>query len=141
MHQVLDEEGKRGVAIFQKCIQPYRATGKTQASAYYKIEGSDTKTDLTINARGFTEVMQTGSKPSKKKPSPEMIEELKPWAQVRGIAPEAVYGIAVKLLRDGQKVHRNVYSDQMSKFADEVADRVNDLFAGYAIDKIVNAFK
>lgn len=141
MFQILDQEGKRGVEIFQKAVAPHRATGKTQASAYSKIEGSESKTTLTIIARGFVQVLETGSKPSTKKPSPEMIAELKPWASARGIPDEAVYAIAVKLLRDGQQVNRNVYSEQMDKFADEVADRVAEEYAGYAVDQMVNAFK
>lgn len=140
--QTLDQEGKRGVEVFVKAIDQVKATGKTQRSAYHKIEGTDSKTTVTIMARGFTQVLETGSKPAKTtKPSKEMLAELKPWAQVRGIPDEAVYAIAVKLLRDGQQVNRNVYSEQMDKFADEVADRVAEEYAGYAVDKMINAFK
>lgn len=141
VHNLLDEEGERGVGIFVKAIAPYKATGKTQASAYYKIAGTPTDTSLEIIARGYVQVLETGSQPSKKKPSPEMIAELKPWAKARGIPDEAVYGIAIKLLRDGQRVNRNVYSQQMDKFAEEVIDRALKEFAGYAIDQVVKGFR
>ncbi len=140
LHQTLDAEGKQGVLVFQKAIQPYKATGKTQASAYYRIQGKEVTT-LEILARNFTQVLETGSRPAKTLvPSREMINELKPWAQSRGIPEEAVWGIAKKLLREGQKVNRNVYSEQMNEWADKAIDEVVNEFAGLAIDKIVEAW-
>lgn len=139
---IAQEEGKKGVEIFKRAIAPYNATGKTQKSAYYKIEGSSTKTILSILARGYTQVLETGSKPAKThKPSRAMLDELAPWAQSRGIPEEAVYAIAVNLLKEGQQVNRNVYTDQMNEWADGVADRVASEFAGYAVDKMVNSFQ
>lgn len=138
MYNLLDEEGKRGVGIFVKAIQPHKATGQTASSAYYSIKGTNTKTTLEIFSRAFTPVLETGSRRAKTQvPSKEMIAQLKPWAQARGIPDEAVYAIAKKLLRDGQKVNRNVYSEQMAEFSEEVADRALKEFAGYVVDGIV----
>lgn len=142
VHNILDEEGKRGVEVFNKCIEPYKATGKTQASAYYKVAGSDTKTTLEIDARGYVKVLETGSRPAKtKKPSREMVKEMEEYTRARGLPKSAAYPMAVVLLRDGQKQNRNVYSQQMDKFSDEVADRVLNEFAGYAVDKIVKGLQ
>lgn len=136
---ILSEEGQRGVKIWQKTIDPYTATGKTKKSAYYKIEGRDTTTSIEILAREFVDVLQTGSKPAKTRvPSKEMIDSLTPWAKSRGIPEEAIYPIAVKLLKEGQKVNRNVWKEQMEKWADEVVDRILNDLAGFVVDQVVN---
>lgn len=141
-YDILQEEGKRGVVIFQKAIEPHYATGKTKKSAFYRIEGREKVVSLTILARAFVPVLETGSKPAKTNvPSKEMIEELTPWAKARGIPEEAIYPIAKELLRKGQQVNRNVYSQQMEEFGDEVVDRVVNEFAGLAINQVVNAFE
>lgn len=142
IHKILDEEGKRGVKIFQSSISSVKATGKTADSARYVVEGKESKMSLEILARPFTPVLETGSKPAKTlKPSKEMLEELKPWAQVRGIPEDKVYGVAVNLLKNGQKVNRKLYSDKMDEFADQVADRITKEYVGYAVNNIVKAFE
>lgn len=141
-YDIFKEEGPRGVKVFQDAVDSHTATGKTKKSAYFKIEGKDTKVSLEILAREFVQVLETGSKPAHTNtPSKEMIAMLKDWAQARGIPQDAVWGIAKKLLRDGQKVNRNVYSEQMNEFADQVIDRVTKEFAGMMVNKIVNAFE
>lgn len=140
--QILDKEGRRGVDVFKKAIEPHKATSKTAQSAYYKVEGKGaSSTSLTILSRPYTTVLEKGSKPADThKPPKGMIDELTHWAKARGIPEEAVYGIAVNLLKEGQRVNRNVYSEQMQKFADEVADEVTKQYAGYAIDTLLNQF-
>lgn len=140
--KTLDSEGKRGVAIFKTAISSVKATGKTEQSARYEVAGKGSLTSLTIFSRPFTPVLETGSKPAKTDtPSKEMIDELTAWAQSRGIPEDAVWGIAKKLLREGQRVNRDLYTKAMDKFADEVADKVTSEFVGYAIDKLFNTFR
>ena len=140
--EILNAQGKVGVGIFIKAIAPYKATGKTEQSAFYRIEGKDTVISLSIIARKYVKVLETGSKPAKTLvPSKEMIDELKPWAKSRGIPDEAVYPIAKKLLKEGQQLNRNVYSEQMNEWADSVVDEVVSELAGLAIDKLVNTWE
>jgi len=141
-YEILNAQGKVGVGVFVKAIQPYKATGKTEQSAFYRIEGKDTVISLTIIARKYVKVLETGSKRAKTLvPSREMIDELTPWAKSRGLPEEAIYPIAKKLLRDGQQLNRNVYSEQMNEWADKVIDEVVSELAGLAIDKLVNTWK
>ena len=141
-YDILNEQGKVGVTVFKEAVKPYKATGRTEQSAYFKVEGRETRISLTIIARAFVEVMETGSKKAKTDvPSREMIDSLKPWAQARGIPEDAVWGIAKKLLKEGQKINRNVYSDQMNAWADKVIEIVVNELAGYAVDKMVSEWK
>lgn len=137
----MDEQGKKGVAVFKKAISGHKATGETERSAYYKIEGKDTKVTLEILARAFVPVLETGSKPAKTlTPSKEMLDTLGAWAKARGIPEEAVYPIAKTLLKEGQKINRNVYSQQMDEWADEMIEIITNELAGYYVDKIVNSY-
>lgn len=138
---ILNQEGKRGVEIVVKSITPYRATSRTEQSVYYKIEGKETKVDLSIFARDYIEVLQSGSKPAKtKKPSKAMLAEMAPWAKVRGIPDAKLYAVAVVLLRDGQKVKRDLWDSKLDNWADEVADRITKEMAGYVVETIVKTF-
>lgn len=78
------------------------ATGITANSLRFEITTEGTKTRLRLFGRPFFNTVSTGRKPTPgKKPSREFIENLKPWAEARGIDASAVWAIATKINKLG----------------------------------------
>lgn len=139
----MDEEGRRGVKVFQAVMAKANASGETAKSAYHKVEGKGPKTTLEILAREFTDVLWRGSRKAKTtKPPREMVDKLKIYARFRGIPEDKAYAMAVKLLKEGQKPGKHPEIPKaMDDFSDEVADKVTSEFAGYAVNQIIKAFR
>lgn len=84
------------------------ATMKTSNSVSRTVTQVGSKTVLTVvGARPFFPTVETGSRPSTKNPSPDMIQSLTEWAQVRNVPKEAVWGVAKTILKDGSKLWQN----------------------------------
>jgi len=83
------------------------ATGKTSQSLRFEISQEGTKTRLKLFGRPFFMTVETGRKATpNKKPSREFIENLKPWAEARGIPEGAVWAIATKINKLGTNLFR-----------------------------------
>lgn len=84
------------------------ATGKTADSLRFEISTEGTKTRLKLFGRPFFNTVSTGRKPTpEKKPPREFIENLKPWAEARGIPEGAVWAIATKINKLGTNLFRS----------------------------------
>lgn len=80
------------------------ATNKTSQSLRIEIKQEGTKFKLQLFGRPFFMTVQTGRKPSDKKPSREMIENLTEWVNARGIDESAVWAIATKIQQRGTRL-------------------------------------
>lgn len=91
-------------------------TGETSRSLGYEVSKKGDKWTLDVfGGRPFFPTVETGSKPSKKNPSPKMIEKIKTWADGRGILASA-YALAKSILKFGSKLwqrggRRDIYSN------------------------------
>lgn len=147
MVQVLTVYGSIGEQVLKDSLDKVSATNKTVASVRSQVTESDTKTKLQLIARAFTSLLEKGIKPSGKNPSPDMIEMLTDYARARGIdKPEsAAWGIAKTILKKGDKTNRqggrDVYSQELNKFVEEVKEAVKKEFKGFYVNQIKQAFK
>lgn len=83
------------------------ATGRTSQSLRFEISTEGAKTRLKLFGRPFFNTVSTGRKPTPgRKPSREFIENLKPWAEARGIDEGAVWAIATKINNLGTNLFR-----------------------------------
>lgn len=80
------------------------ATNKTSQSLRIEIKQEGTKFKLQLFGRPFFMTVQTGRRPSDKKPSREMIENLTEWVNARGIDESAVWAIATKIQQRGTRL-------------------------------------
>lgn len=81
------------------------ATGKTSQSLRLEIKQEGTKVKMQLFGRPFFMTVQTGRKPTPdKKPSREMIDNLKEWVNARGLDESAVWAIATKIQRRGTRL-------------------------------------
>lgn len=80
------------------------ATGETSRSLDYRVEeNGSTVTLIVTGGRPYFPTVETGSKPSSKNPSPEMIESLEGWTAIRNPKMSA-WAVAKTILRDGSKL-------------------------------------
>lgn len=122
IYDILDDAGKRYVEEIRNNLASTGtdATGETSRSVGYEVREEGGKLILEVyGGRPYFPTVETGSKPSKKRPSPEMIEKIKTWAGVRGILASA-WGIAKNILKNGSKLwqkggRRNIYSNVAEK--------------------------
>lgn len=83
------------------------ATLKTSQSLRIEVRTEGTRTKMLLFGRPFFNTVSTGRKPTpNKKPSREFIENLKPWADARGLPQSAIWGIATKINKLGTELWR-----------------------------------
>lgn len=84
------------------------ATVKTSQSLRIELKQEGTKYSLTLFGRPFFMTVQTGRRPTPdKKPSREMIDNLKEWVNARGLDESAVWAIATNINKKGTKLWRD----------------------------------
>ncbi len=126
LSDILKQQADKGVQVFRDAIRKVRASGRTDESARAEVSG----TGFKIFSREFTDLLESGRRPTKKGPSPEMIERLTEYAQARGMdKPEsAAWGIAKKINKEGDRTFRkggrDVYTKEMKKFVDSTINAV-----------------
>ncbi len=118
IEELLEDAGKQYVQEIRENLASTGtdATGETSRSVGYRIVQSGNKIRLEVyGGRPFFPTVETGSKPSKKNPSPEMVRKIDKWKDVRGILRNA-YGIAKGILKYGSKLwqkggRKDIYSN------------------------------
>lgn len=118
IEEILDDAGQRYVKEIRDNLASTGtdATGETSRSVGYEVYQEGSKVILEVyGGRPYFATVETGSRPSKKNPSPKMVESIKTWAGVRGILASA-YAIAKNILKYGSKLwqrggRRNIYSN------------------------------
>ncbi len=119
------------------------ATGKTSRSVRYEIRQEGDYTILeVIGGRPFFQTVETGSKPSTKNPSPDMIKSLTEWAVTRGKPAKSAWPIAKTILKEGSKlwqqggrdtIYTNVAQDIIAKVGQDLRKASKE-----SINKIIN---
>ena len=118
------------------------ATLKTSQSLRFEISQEGTKTRLKLFGRPFFNTVSTGRKPTpNKKPSREFIENLKPWAEARGLPESAVWAIATKINKLGTNLWRaggreDIVEPAVDNFINDVSQQLLDLKADELVLKI-----
>ena len=121
------------------------ATGKTSQSLRFEISQEGTKTRLKLFGRPFFMTVETGRKATpNKKPSREFIENLKPWAEARGIPEGAVWAIATKINKLGTNLFRaggreDIVEPPVDTFINNVSQQLLDSKADELVMKIRDA--
>ena len=78
------------------------ATLKTSQSLRQEVSGSGTKVNMKLFGREFFNTISTGRRPTPgKKPSKKFIDNLRPWADARGLPQSAIWAIATKINKEG----------------------------------------
>jgi hypothetical protein len=118
IEDILDDAGRRYVDEIRKNLASSGtdATGETSKSVGYQVYTQGNRLVLEVyGGRPYFPTVETGSKPSKKKPGRKMIEKIKTWADVRGILASP-WAIAKNILKFGSKLwqkggRRDIYSN------------------------------
>lgn len=124
--EVLNKQGQLAVQALQGAISKVDATTKTKRSI--RFESDDEK--LTIFGRAFIQLLNDGRGPTKKGPSPEMIELLTEYAEARGMdkPSSAAWAIAKTINKLGDKTYRkggrDVYETELEKVIQRISDAV-----------------
>lgn len=122
MEQILDDAGRRYVDEIRKNLASSGtdATGETSKSVGYEVYMNGDRLTLEVyGGRPYFPTVETGSKPSKKKPGRKMVDRIKTWADVRGILASP-WAIATNILKFGSKLwqrggRRDIYSNVAEK--------------------------
>lgn len=80
-------------------------TGKMAKSLRSEIRGEGNKITGYVYAAPFFPVLETGRKPTPdKKPSKAMVENIREWADVKGLGEGAEWAIATTINKEGTKL-------------------------------------
>jgi hypothetical protein len=81
------------------------ATGRTSQSLRFEITQNGGKMNMRLYGRPFFMTVQTGRRPTpEKKPSREMIDNLRVWMEARGMDASKVWGLATKINQRGTRL-------------------------------------
>jgi hypothetical protein len=143
LSDILQQQAEKGVQVFRDALRKVRASGRTDQSVRAEVSDKGFK----ILSREFTDLLESGRRPTKKGPSPEMIERLTEYAQIRGMdKPEsAAWGIAKKINKEGDRTFkkggRDVYTKALDKFVDDTINVIALFQVREARDKIKESVK
>lgn len=81
------------------------ATGKTSQSLRFELKQEGSKYKVQLFGRPFFMTVETGRRPTPdKKPSREMIDNLREWMDARGMDSSKVWGVATKIQQRGTRL-------------------------------------
>lgn len=106
---ILAQAGKSAVEKIQANLSSTgsNATSETSRSIHYSVENQGNKTILTIVAKPYFMVVETGRKPTPdKKPGREMIENIGRWLAARGKEESMKWAVAVKINKEGTELYK-----------------------------------
>jgi hypothetical protein len=144
IEEILNKHGSKIVADIRANLvsSGENTTGKTAESVTYRVESTIGKTTLTVvGGRKFFPTVETGSKPSTKKPSPEMIESLKEWVEKKGIEVSP-WGAAVNILKHGSKLwqlggRKDIYTNVKEQAVQPLIDEITEYQRKYVLKSII----
>lgn len=131
IEDVLDDAGNAYVEQIRANLSATGtdATGETSRSVGYRIVQQGGKIRLEVyGGRPFFPTVETGSKPSKKNPSPEMVRKIDRWRDVRGILKNP-FAIAKSILKYGSRLwqkggRKDIYSNVRERAFAELPDKL-----------------
>lgn len=143
LSDILKIQADKGVQVFRDALRKVRASGRTDESVRAEVSDKGFK----FVSREFTDLLESGRRPTKKGPSPEMIERLTEYAQIRGMdKPEsAAWGIAKKINKEGDRTFkkggRDVYTKELNKFVQSTINEIALFQVREAREKIKDSLK
>lgn len=147
---ILAQAGKSAVEKIQANLSSAgtNATSETSRSLHYSVENQGNKTILTIVAKPYFMVVETGRKPTPdKKPGREMIENIGRWLASRGKEESMKWAVAVKINKEGTELYKkggrkdivsNVITDD---FIQTVMKEILQHFAEAVMSNVVKLHK
>ena len=102
------------------------ATSKSKESLRFEITEEGNRVVLTVFGKPYFSVVETGRKPTPdKKPSREMIENIKEWVAARGKPESMAWAVATKINKEGTELWKkggrtDIYTDLKEGFADRI---------------------
>src|SRR5688572_26007686 len=138
MPELIEIVNQQGIELINNIRANLGSTGtnatlKTSQSLRIEVSTEGAKTKLKLFGRPFFNTVSTGRKPTpNQKPSREFIENLKPWAQARGIDEGAVWAIATKINKLGTNLFRaggreDIVEPAVDTFINNVGQQLLDL--------------
>ena len=136
--------------VFEKAAQDYvkrirenlastgtDASGKTSASVSYRATEGGFE---VIGGREYFPAVETGSKPSDKKPGRKMIESITSWKAIRGLQ-WSPWAIAYSILKRGSSLWRkggrkNIYSNVRADAQKEVPELIGKALRRDVLNKV-----
>ena len=136
--------------VFEKAAQDYvkrirenlsqtgtDASGKTSQSVSYRATESGFE---VVGGREFFPTVETGSKPSTKKPGRKMIESISLWKEIRSLQASP-WAIAVSILKRGSSLWRkggrkNIYSNVRADAQKEVPELIGKALRRDVLNKV-----
>jgi hypothetical protein len=131
MQEISDIVNVKGIELVNRFRADIGAAGqnatlRTSQSLRFEIVGAGTKVSFKLFGRAFFMTVYTGRKPTpEKKPSRDMIQNLIPWVEARGIDESAVWAIATNIQLKGTKLWRD--GGRMEDYESIVDTFINDV--------------
>lgn len=150
IEDILDKAGKYAVQKIQGNLSSTgtNATTETSKSVRYSVESHGNKSTLTIAAKPYFMVVETGRRPTPdKKPSRDMIDNLGKWVAARGKEDSMKWAIAMKINKEGTDLFKkggrkdivsNVITDE---FINDLAQEILTHFAESVLSSVVKLHK
>lgn len=142
--QILSQYGNSTVARIRQNLSSTGtdATMETSRSLRFEVTDQGFIQTLRVLGKPYFMVAETGRRPTpNKKPSPQFVENIKKWQQVRG-SEYSAYGIAMSINKYGTKLwQQGGRKDIVSNVVDETltAQITKDILAKFADHYLKNA--
>jgi|SRR5688572_18829749 len=147
MVTLLNDQGNSIVNQIRANLSPVSKTGKTSQSIKYTVTTQDDKVTLRVSGKPFVYVVETGRKPTPdKKPSRDMINNIKEWVKAIGKPESMAWAVAVKINKEGTELYKlggrkdiisSVVNEQL---INQLSKECLTLFAQSYIKSVVNEF-
>jgi hypothetical protein len=122
------------------------ATGKTSQSLRFELKQEGVKYKMQLFGRPFFMTVQTGRKPTPdKKPSREMISNLIPWMEARGMDSSKVWGVATRIQQRGTRLwfeggREDIVDPAVDEFINGVSQDILKLESDNFVLKVKDGF-
>lgn len=122
------------------------ATGKTSNSLRFELKQEGSKYKVQLFGRPFFMTVETGRRPTPdKKPSREMIDNLREWMDSRGLDSSRVWGLATKIQQRGTRLwfeggREDIVQPAVDEFINGVSQDLLKLEADNFILKVKDGF-
>lgn len=108
------------------------ATNKTSQSLRVQINQEGSKIKMQLYGRPFFMTVQTGRKPTPdKKPSREMVDNIREWMDARGMDETKAWAVATNINKKGTKLWRqggreDILDPAVDQFVNDVSQELLD---------------
>ena len=147
---ILTKAGKYAVEKIQGNLASSgtNATEESSQSVMFSVESQGNKSTLTITAKPYFMVVETGRKPTPdKKPGRDMLDNIGKWLTARGKEESMKWAVAIKINKEGTELYKkggrkdivsNVITDQ---FIEDLANEILQYFADAVLYNVIKLHK